>query len=187
MFPIFQMSFHGMDPSPSVETQARDLAGRLEQFSDRISAIRVTVDPVHQRPRQGIIYRIRIEISAPGNRVVVNREPALDHAHEDIHAAIHDAFDVARRQLQDNGRHQARRGRLQAPPARGRIVRVFADRGYAFIADETGGEIYVHQNCVLGSGFARLKVGDPVRYLLDAEDGEQGPQARAVFPRAVAH
>ena len=118
MFPNFQMFFHGMDPSLAVETQARDLAGRLEQFSDRISAIRVTVDPVHQRPRQGIIYRIRIEISAPGGRLVVNREPALDHAHEDIHVAMHDAFDAARRQLQDSRQRQPRRGKPPAHPIR---------------------------------------------------------------------
>jgi hypothetical protein len=36
-----------------------------------------------------------------GHEIVVKREPAANHANEDLHVAIKDAFDVTRRGLQD--------------------------------------------------------------------------------------
>jgi hypothetical protein len=49
------------------------------------------------RHRQGTIYHVRVDLTAPGGEVVVNREPGEDHTHEDLHVAIRDAFDAARR------------------------------------------------------------------------------------------
>ena len=97
-----KISFRGMDPSPSVEAQVRRKAEELEQFSDRLSTCRVTLEAANRRPRQGKIYHVRIGLGVPGREVVVSRESAEDHAHEDLHVAVRDAFDAARRQLQDH-------------------------------------------------------------------------------------
>jgi cold shock CspA family protein/ribosome-associated translation inhibitor RaiA len=180
-----QLSFRRMDPSPSVETQVRRLAAELEQFSDRISACRVMVEAGHQSQRQGKIYHIRIDLAVPGGKIVVSREPGLDHAHEDMHVAIRDAFDAARRRLQDHMRKMEGQTKPHAPHTIGHIVRLFPDRGYGFLATDTGEEIYVHSNSVHGDGFAHLKIGDRVRYVLDEETGEKGPLASAVFPLAA--
>ena len=102
--PDVQISFRGMDPSPSVEAQVRRRAAELEQFSDRVSACRVVLQAESKRHRQCTIYHVRVELAVPGGNVVANREPGEDHAHEEIHVAIRDAFDAARRQLQDHMR-----------------------------------------------------------------------------------
>ena len=39
-----QISFRGMEASPSVEAQVRRRAEELQQFSDRVSACRVTLE-----------------------------------------------------------------------------------------------------------------------------------------------
>jgi ribosome-associated translation inhibitor RaiA len=44
---------------------------------------------------------VRIDLKVPGKEIVVNR----DHD-EDIYVALRDAFDVARRQLEDHARRQ---------------------------------------------------------------------------------
>jgi ribosome-associated translation inhibitor RaiA len=99
-----QIAFHGMDNSPVMEAQVRRRVGELSQFSDRIVACKVVLEATHRSQRQGTIYRVRIELVVPGGEIVVSQEPGMNHAHEDLRVAIRDAFDAARRQLQDRTR-----------------------------------------------------------------------------------
>jgi cold shock CspA family protein/ribosome-associated translation inhibitor RaiA len=181
-----QISFRGMESSPSVEAQVRRRAEELQQFSDRVSACKVMLEAANRRHRQGTIYHVRVDLAVPGGNVVVNREPGEDHAHEDLHVAVRDAFDAARRRLQDHMRRLDGRTKVHEAPSVGRIARVFAERNYAFLESEDGQEIYVHRNAVVGGSFDRLKVGDRVRYVADPEEGEQGPQASTVEPLNTA-
>jgi ribosome-associated translation inhibitor RaiA len=99
-----QIAFHGVDNSPAMEALVRRRTDELLQFSDRIIACKVALEATHRGQRQGRIYRIRIELIVPGGEIVVSQEPAMNHAHEDLRVAIRDAFDAARRQLQDRMR-----------------------------------------------------------------------------------
>ncbi len=109
MSPDVQISFRGMGPSPSVETQVQHRAADLLRLSDRVTACRVTLEAAHRRHHQGTIYHVRVDLAVPGGKIVVNREPCEDHAHEDMHVAVRDAFDAARRQLRDHiRRHDGR-------------------------------------------------------------------------------
>ena len=173
-----KISFRGMDTSPSVEAQIQRRAEELERFSDRLSACRVVVEAAHRRHRQGTIYHVSVDLAVPGGRVVVNREPGEDHAH----VAIRDAFDAARRRLQDHMRRLDGQTKVHAPPLIGRIIGVFAERNYAFLETDEGQELYVHRNAVADGGFDRLKVGDRVRYSVDPKEGEKGAQASVVIP-----
>jgi cold shock CspA family protein/ribosome-associated translation inhibitor RaiA len=177
-----QITFRGMVSSPSVEAQVRRRAEELEQFSDRVSACRVTLEAANRRHHQGTIYRVSVDLAVPGGKVVANREPGEDHAHEDIHVAIRDAFDAARRRLQDHMRRLDGQLKQHAVPSIGRIVRVFAERDYGFLETESGDEVYVHRNAVVGGGFDKLKVGGRVRYVVDPEEGQKGAQASTVVP-----
>lgn len=177
-----QISFRGMESSPSAEAQVRRRAEDLQQLSDRISACRVMLEAAHRRHRQGTIYHVRVDLTVPGGNVVVGREPGEDHAHEDLHVAIRDAFDAARRRLQDHMRRLDGQTKQHVAPAIGRIARVFAERDYAFLTTDDGEEVYIHRNAVLAGGFDRLKVGDRVRFVVDPEEGEKGAQASTVVP-----
>jgi ribosomal subunit interface protein len=176
------ITFRNMDTSPSVEAHIRHRAAELEQFSDRISACRVTLEATHRHHRQGTIYRVSVDLSVPGGKVVVNREPAENHAHEDMHVAIRDAFDAARRRLQDRMRRMDGTIKQHEAPSIGRITGLFAARGYGFLATENGEEIYLHCHSVIGGAFRNLKVGDRVRYVVDPGEGNKGAQASTVVP-----
>jgi ribosome-associated translation inhibitor RaiA len=99
-----QIAFHGMDPSPAMEARVRRRVDELSQFSDRIVACKVALEATHRSQRQGTIYRVRIALVVPGGEIVVRQETGMNHAHEDLGVAIRDAFDAARRQLQDRMR-----------------------------------------------------------------------------------
>jgi cold shock CspA family protein/ribosome-associated translation inhibitor RaiA len=177
-----QISFRGMEASPSVEAQVRHRAEELMQLSDRVTACQVMIEAAHRRHRQGRIYHVRVDLTVPGSEVVVNREPGEDHAHEDLHVAVRDAFDTARRRLEDHMRRLDGMTKQHAAPSIGRIANVFAERDYAFLETDTGEEVYVHRNAVVAGKFDRLNVGDRVRYVIDPGEGEKGAQASTVVP-----
>jgi ribosomal subunit interface protein len=104
-----QIAFQDIPPSEAVETRIREKVAKLEQFHDRITSCRVVVAKPHRHGHKGTLYAVRIDLTIPGGaEIVVNRDPGLDHGHEDVYVAIRDAFDTARRQLQDHlGRMQA--------------------------------------------------------------------------------
>jgi ribosome-associated translation inhibitor RaiA len=96
-----QITFRHMDPSPALETRIRRKAAELEQFFDRITACRVVVESRHRHRHQGNLFEVRVDLSVPGMQMVAGRNHAFDPSHENAHVAVRDAFDAARRQLED--------------------------------------------------------------------------------------
>lgn len=99
-----QISLHGMGPSEAIEARIRERAEELAQFYDRIVSCRVVVESGPHHHHKGRIHSLRIHLTVPGGEIVVNRDPSKHHAHEDVYVAIRDAFDAARRQLEDHVR-----------------------------------------------------------------------------------
>ena len=55
-------------------------------------------------------------------------------------------------------------------------VKWFDDRkGYGFIEQEDGADVFVHHSGISGDGFKSLKEGDKVSF--DIEQGKKGPAA----------
>ncbi len=89
-----------METSPAVETRVRELAGHLGVFSDRIQSCRVVVDSPHRHHHQGKVFNVKVQLTLPGEDVVVDMERPDRLGHEDVYVVLRDAFDAARRQLQ---------------------------------------------------------------------------------------
>jgi cold shock protein len=49
------------------------------------------------------------------------------------------------------------------------------EKGYGFIAQENGPDVFVHHSGINGAGFKSLKEGDRVTF--EVEDGKKGPAA----------
>jgi len=102
--------------SPTIEGRIREQVAKLEDFHQRITGCRVMVEAHHRRHRKGKLYHVRIDVTVPGTELVVSRDAQQDHAHEDVYVAIRDAFDAARRQLQDYARRTAAPRAQEEPP-----------------------------------------------------------------------
>lgn len=94
-----QITVRNIEHSDALETRIRDKAQKLEEFCKHIMSCRVVVEAPHKHHHQGKQFNVRIEIGVPGNEIVVNR----DH-HEDVYVALRDAFNAAKRQLEDYAR-----------------------------------------------------------------------------------
>lgn len=179
-----QITFHQMEPSAALEAQIREHAARLDRFHSGIMACRVLVEASHRRRRKGNLYRIRIDLTVPGKELVITRDPPEHHAHEDPYVTIRDAFDAARRQLEDFARVQRAATKLHEPLPRGKIAKLFRERDYGFVETADGREVYFHRNAVLGEDFDKLTLGTEVSFV--EELGEKGSQASTLHVRRVA-
>jgi ribosome-associated translation inhibitor RaiA len=119
-----QVTFRNMAVAPSLEEEVRARAAWLETFYTQIVGCRVLIEFPHRHQTRGRPIHIRVELSVPGEDIVVNQETtrhftfgdALSEVahkalaghpdHRDVVVAIHDAFDAARRRLEDFARRQ---------------------------------------------------------------------------------
>ena len=99
-----QISFRGMDASPSVERRIREKVAKLERFHGRLMSCNVVVEARARRQSKGKQYRVGIDLRAPGFEIVVGRSGAKNPAHEDIYVALRDSFSALGRQLEDRAR-----------------------------------------------------------------------------------
>lgn len=60
----------------------------------------------------------------------------------------------------------------------GKVKWFNAEKGYGFITDETGNDVFVHYSAIQGDGFKTLEEGQDVQF--DVTSGDRGPQATNV-------
>lgn len=62
--------------------------------------------------------------------------------------------------------------------SKGRVKWFNASKGYGFITQEDGNDIFVHFSAIQGEGFKSLEEGEEVEF--EVSSGEKGPQAANV-------
>ncbi|MCL2722946.1 MAG: cold shock domain-containing protein [Polyangiaceae bacterium] len=177
MAALVQVTFRDIPQSESVASHVERRAAKLETFFDRMVKCHVVVAAPHRHHKQGKRYQVCINMRVPGQELVVSRN--LDGDKEDLHATLDSAFGDAERVLEEYSQKLKLGVKVshQRPP-HGIISKLFGDRGYGFIEDPDGREIYFHRNSIVGNSFDKLSVGTKVRFA--EEDGDKGPQASTV-------
>ncbi len=169
-----QISFHNETHSDAVESTIRAKIEDLEQVHSGIIGCRVVVSAPHRDKWKGKIYEVHVEVSIPGPDIAITREAGTNHAHEDLYVAIRDAFDTARRALQDQVRKMSdHRTKRHPVTVYGQVVRMFLEEGYGFVETEDGHEVYFDRDSLTKSSWPQIQVGNQVRF--KERDGEKGP------------
>ena len=119
-----QITWREMAPSKAVGTRIREEAAKLEEFYDRITNCRVTIEIPRRYQNGKYQFHVRIDLTVPGSEIVVSHEPTLQSSlrrteseerakgqelsapHKDVYVAIRDAFKVARRKLREYSHRQ---------------------------------------------------------------------------------
>jgi cold shock CspA family protein/ribosome-associated translation inhibitor RaiA len=190
------ITFRGIEPSADLEADIRARIAKLDTYYGSIMGCRVFVEFAERHHDTGNRYHVRIDLTVPGGEVVVDRDASLHAAALDIamertrkadepdpqrkhvRVAIREAFDVARRRLQDYGRRQRGAVKTRARQPRGRVVRLSPLDEYGYIQAADGHELYFQRSSVLKDAFDRLTVGSAVSFV--EERGEKGAQASTV-------
>lgn len=102
-----QVTFQDITPSEALDTAVRERAAKLDQFHPHILSCRVVVGRATHRRQQGNAFSVHFDIKVKGHEIAITR-----NADVDPFVALRDAFDAARRQLEDLA-HE-RRGDVKA-------------------------------------------------------------------------
>jgi ribosomal subunit interface protein len=168
-----QISLHGIEHSDALYNAIREKAEKLERYYDHIMSCRVVLELAGRHKRHGKQFSVRVDLKVPGGELAVTREHD-----EDVQVAIRDAFDAARRQLEDYARGQRGDVKRHPPEYTGRIARLDAASGIGFIATDDGREYYFARDNVMTPPFEHLAVGMPVHFI--EEVAGEGLQAKRV-------
>jgi len=182
----FEIAFRNMQPAPAVERDVRERVEKLERFCPELMSCRVVVEAPHRRHHKGNLYHVRVDLTVPGEELVAGRDPAERHSHEDVHVAVRDAFEAARRQLQEyKGRHREEMPRVRpglSPHGRVQEIDPEDDRG---VIRSVEGHLLPFRREDVVDDFDLLDVGAPVRFVEDeADEGTRATAVRRVGQRA---
>lgn len=138
-----QVTFRGLKHDDQLESDVHERVAWLEQFCADIARCRVLVEVPHRHRRDGRPFHVRIDLTVPGGEpIVISHEPSLHaqlkDASEDAHrketeiesvhrhavVAVRDAFNAARRRLEDFAREQRGAVKTHAVPPNGERVRL---------------------------------------------------------------
>jgi ribosomal subunit interface protein len=117
---------------------------------------------------------VRVILALPGKMLTAKKTAPT------LYDAVNAALETIERELKEFRDQRRGVAKEPGPRIRGRILRVFRDRGYGFAETETYQEVYFHANSVHGIAFEALEVGMAMD--LEIEAGEKGPQASRITP-----
>jgi len=190
------ITFRGIETSPALEADIRKRLRKLETYYGAITGCHVLVEFVQRHHQHGNRFHVRIDLIVPGEEIAVTHEANLRASARDVdverftkgketdperkhaHVAVREAFDIARRRLQDVGRRQRGATKVPVRQARGRVARISPIDAYGYIEAEDGHEVYFQKSSVLHDAFDRLAVDSRVSFV--EERGDEGPQASTV-------
>ena len=104
-----QISLHGIEQSDALYNAIREKAEKLDRYHDHIMSCRVVLELEARHKQHGRQFTARIDLKVPGAEIAINRE-----GDEDLQVALREAFDAARRKLEDHARVE--RGEVKQHP-----------------------------------------------------------------------
>ncbi|MCC0176707.1 ribosome-associated translation inhibitor RaiA [Waterburya agarophytonicola K14] len=93
-----QITFHNLPHSEAIASRIEQQFDKLCHFCDRIVNCQVVVEIPHQHCHKGNSYHIRINLTLPGEKLVIDRNNS-NSFNNNAYVVIRDAFNAAQRKL----------------------------------------------------------------------------------------
>lgn len=93
-----QITFHNLPYSQAIASRIEQQFEKLCHLCDRIINCQVVVEIPHQHHHKKNSYHIRINLTLPGEKLVVNQDN-LNKFNNNAYIVIRDAFSAAQRKL----------------------------------------------------------------------------------------
>lgn len=158
-----QITMRDIPHSDALDAYIKMKVAKLEGVFSHIVGCHVVVAVPHKHQHQGKQFNVRIELNVPGKEIVVNH----DH-HEDVYVALRDAFDAAKRQVDDYLNRLNRQTKEHDREFVGHVVQLFLEEEYGFIGRADGARFYFNSDNLVSPSFANLKEGDEVKFIENA-------------------
>lgn len=169
------LAFKGIDRSPALEQAIGKRIRELTHLRSGLMRVHVIVSELGRHQQQGRHFSVHLDLHCKGR----SNDIAVTHRHdEDPFVALRDAFDAAKRVLQEDLHRTRGDVKQHAQTRRGRVARLDIEGGFGFIEDQEGHEYYFGRDNVANDSFEHLQPGQPVSFL---EDSGDTPQAKRVI------
>jgi ribosome-associated translation inhibitor RaiA len=107
-----EVHFHGIEKSSALQSRVEEKYDKLKRHCERMTSCRVVLEAPHRNSAKAKVFQVKIEISIPGQKlIIVNHEREGAHAQEDLSLAIRDAFEAARRKVDEIATKMSSRAR----------------------------------------------------------------------------
>jgi ribosome-associated translation inhibitor RaiA len=173
-----QITFRNMETSDALEERIREKAKKLDSICDTLLSCRVVVEAPHKHKQTGGLFHTMIDITLPGETIVINREPDKHHSYTDAYVSVRDAFDTAQRLLRQYVNRRKGHVKTHEEQPVGRISVLFPEEDYGRIIASNGDDIYFHRNSILNADFDALEEGNVVSFV--EQVGDEGLKASSV-------
>jgi len=161
-----------MTPRWKTEIEKRVAALGTDMMRPTHVRVMLTKNPHHKKGDDNT--EALVVLSLPRKHTITARKEAKTFE-EAIRAAF-SAAETEMRKLQE--KRSSIEDREPDLPLHGVISKLFQEKGYGFILQDGGGEVYFHRNVLNGVGFEKLEDGTEVAF--DIKSSEKGLQATKV-------
>ncbi|HCY63791.1 MAG TPA: RNA polymerase subunit sigma-54 [Oxalobacteraceae bacterium] len=93
-----QILFRDIPPSEAIDAEIRKRVAKLEKLCGDLIGCQVSVESEANSKQHGKLYRVRVDIKAPGTELVVDGSRT---SNEDAYVAVRDSFDAMTRQVEE--------------------------------------------------------------------------------------
>ncbi|CAD5982495.1 Cold-shock DNA-binding domain protein [Planktothrix tepida] len=95
-----EITYRDVEKTDYLDELINKKVAKLERYCNYMSSCRVVVEKIHDRPKSGSPYRVRLDITVPpGHELAASENPQEGVQYESLKAVIRDVFEAARRQL----------------------------------------------------------------------------------------
>jgi cold shock CspA family protein len=178
-----EIAFRNVEARDELKDLILDGIGKLEEIHPGLISCRTVVADETPDQRTGNVYRVRLDLSIPGQTLIVDRNDPPSDAPRTVRQAILDAFEVAGRRLKKAKEIQRGDVKPRSLPPHGRVTALLRDETgvrYGFLESRDGRRIYFHEEALVEVDYESLEIGDEVRFA--AAEGDDGLQASTVAP-----
>jgi len=95
------LTFRHTDHSSALEARARELGERLQRCGERITHCHMTIEGARSGRNGNAPYSVQIDLAIPGAQIHADSLQIDGAGHKDIYLALREAFNNAKRQLQE--------------------------------------------------------------------------------------
>lgn len=120
-----EIEFNGVEKSDALEAKITEKFNKLSRHFSRMTSGRVVVAKPHRHSKGANPFLIKIEVGVPGQPpVLISSSREDDREHEDIQIALRDAFDAAKRRLDELSAKLSRGAQAKSERGRRRPAKV---------------------------------------------------------------
>lgn len=111
------ITYRDMESSPSLEFVVKEQLEKVERHWPSLQSCRVVIAAPNNKHTHGGHFQVSVDLQVPGSEAFAGRDQPEDHAHEDCHAAIRDAFRMALHELDKDRDRKNKQKRHPRPGA----------------------------------------------------------------------